>query len=163
MSRRDKKQGFMLIELMIVVAIVGFFAMIAVPNFMRYLARARRAEAFMNLGSIYTAEKIYWAEHGSFTPLLCGQDGAGWKPEGYTGGGKNERFYYSYGFGNGEEGKHFFTGKLGAQGQSLKLAHADTKSFLAIAAADIDGDGKMDVIGIDQDHKIIILEDDLAD
>ncbi len=44
-----KRTGFTLVELMVVVAIIGFLAMIAVPNFMRFLAKAKRAEAYMNL------------------------------------------------------------------------------------------------------------------
>ena len=52
------RNGFSLIELMVVVAIMAFLAMIAVPNFNRFLAKAKRAEAYMNLNSIYVTEKI---------------------------------------------------------------------------------------------------------
>ncbi len=46
-KRRDtmKKSAFSLIELMIVVAIIAFLAMVSVPTFMRFLAKATRAEA----------------------------------------------------------------------------------------------------------------------
>lgn len=159
MSRR----GFTLIELMIVVAIVAFLSMVSVPSFMRYMAKTKRVEAYMNLGSIYTAEKMYWAEHNCYTSQLCGASGAGWKPEGYAGGGSKERFYYTYGFAQGKEGENCFTGKLGAVINSLVQAKADQNSFLAVAAGDIDGDGKLDVIGINDKHEIVILQDDLAD
>jgi prepilin-type N-terminal cleavage/methylation domain-containing protein len=157
------KQGFTLIELMIVVAIVAFLSMVSVPSFMRYMAKAKRTEAYMNLGAIYTAEKMHWAEHGCYTEQLCGTNGAGWKPENYSGGGSKERFYYTYGFAQGKEGEHYFTGKLGASIKALPNAKADQSGFLAIAAADIDGDGKLDVIGINDKHEIVILQDDLAD
>jgi prepilin-type N-terminal cleavage/methylation domain-containing protein len=166
MNFKNNKPNFLgssLIELMVVIAIIAFLAMIAVPNMMRYLAKAKRAEAYVNLGSIYTAQKMYWAEHGHYATKLSGKDGLGWKPEGYTGGGTSERFYYSYGFGSGSEGEHYFTGKLEATMSSLQLAKADKDSFLVLAAADIDGDDKQDIIGINEKHEIIIIQDDLQD
>ena len=53
-----KKRGFTLIELMIVVAIIAFLAIVSVPSFMKFLAKAKRAEAYMNLSSIYGAKSI---------------------------------------------------------------------------------------------------------
>src|ERR1700739_2918912 len=106
-----KRSGFSLIELMVVVAIIAFLAMIAIPNFNRFFAKAKRTEAYMNLHSIYAAEKAYWAEHGTYSDVLSGPGSIGWQPEGYKGGGVNENFYYTYGFA-GSEGKNYFTGKL---------------------------------------------------
>src|SRR3989344_4330102 len=99
-----KRSGFTLIELMLVVAIIAFLAMVSVPTFTRFLAKAKRAEAYMNLNSIYAAQKAHWAERGSYSDVLNGEGGVGWKPEGYKGGGANENFYYTYGFG-GSEGR----------------------------------------------------------
>lgn len=154
-----RRTGFTLIELMIVVAIVSFLALVSVPSFKRYIARAKRTEAYMNLAAIYTAEKLYWAEHGSYSADL---GTLGFKPEGYSGGGATEHFLYTYGF-PGAEGTHFFTGKLCCASHFLHKAHATQNSFLVLAAADILGSGKPDVVGINEKHEMIVLQDGLSD
>ena len=65
---RDQK-GFTLIELMVVVAIIGILAAIAIPNFLRYQAKSRQAEARTNLGASFVSEVAYFGEnarYGSF-------------------------------------------------------------------------------------------------
>ncbi|MGB8468193.1 MAG: prepilin-type N-terminal cleavage/methylation domain-containing protein [Candidatus Babeliales bacterium] len=155
-------RGYTLIELMIVVAIIAFLSMISIPSFMRFLARAKRAEAYMNLGSLYLAEKAYWAEHGTYTTNLGGANGAGWKPEGYSGGGAQERFYYTYGFANGKEGEAVFTGKLNTPAAALSNTFANAQEFVAGAAGDIDGDGHPDVLSVNQFNDIKVVQDDTA-
>src|SRR4051794_18486634 len=54
MTTRRHRYGFTLIELMIVVAIIGILAAIAIPNFVRFQARARQSEANTNLKSLFT-------------------------------------------------------------------------------------------------------------
>jgi type IV pilus assembly protein PilA len=156
-----KKLGFSLIELMIVIAIMAFLAMISVPSFMKFLAKAKRAEAYIQLSSIYSAQKAYWAEHGKYSTQLSGPGGIGWKPEGYSGGGPNEKFYYTYGFGQGSEGQNYFTGKLGTSNSNLNKAYANEKGFLVMAAGDIDGDGTPDILSVDENNNIVVVQDDL--
>jgi len=63
-------KGFTLIELMIVVAIIGILAAIAIPNFVKFQCRSKQSEAKGNLKALYTAEESYRAEFDTY--LACG-------------------------------------------------------------------------------------------
>ncbi len=73
-------RGFTLIELMIVVAIIGILAAIAIPNFMTYQAKARQSEAKVNLGGVFTTATSYFAENNTFSVPTA--DTLGYKPAG---------------------------------------------------------------------------------
>jgi len=148
-----KRCGFSLIELMVVIAIIAFLAMIAVPNFNRFLAKAKRAEAYMNLSALYAAEKAYFAEHGTYSDALIGENSIGWKPEG--------NYYYSYGF-SGATGKNNFIGKLGTAASHLHIGKAGKEGFVAVAAGDIDNDGTPDILTVDENNVITVVQDDLV-
>ncbi len=64
------KKGFTLIELMIVVAIIGILAAIAIPNFMNYQCKAKQSEAKSNLGTIRTNQEAYRAEYDTYKDAL---------------------------------------------------------------------------------------------
>lgn len=149
---RFKRKGFTLIELMVVVAIIGVLSMIAVPKFMSFLSKSKRAEAYLNLSALAMAEKAYWAEYGTYTTQLVGAQGLGWQPQG--------NYNYTYGF-PGQEGANSFVGKLNAPSSELNGAFADTDTFLAYAVADIDGDGSYDILSVDENSAIKIIKDDL--
>jgi len=55
MSRSRKGSAFTLLELMVVVAILGVLAAIAIPSFVAYMRRARTSEAVTNLNTLYGA------------------------------------------------------------------------------------------------------------
>ena len=63
---RNRKKGFTLIELMIVVAIIGILAAIAIPNFLRFQLKSKSSEGKVNLAAIRTAEESYLAEFGRY-------------------------------------------------------------------------------------------------
>jgi type IV pilus assembly protein PilA len=72
------KKGFTLIELMIVVAIIGILAAIAIPNFIKFQARSKQAEVKANMKAAYTAEKAYYQEKDTYSSSVLA---VGFAPE----------------------------------------------------------------------------------
>ncbi|MEP6863880.1 MAG: prepilin-type N-terminal cleavage/methylation domain-containing protein [Deltaproteobacteria bacterium] len=83
---QSKPRGFTLIELMIVVAIIGILAAVAIPAFLEYMKRSKATEASLNLNKIGKASKrvkgeigTYAAEAGAMLPhssgTCCGDSG----------------------------------------------------------------------------------------
>jgi type IV pilus assembly protein PilA len=78
-------KGFTLIELMIVVAIIGILAAIAIPNFIKFQARSKQSEAKANMKAMFTAEKAFFQEKDRYSNL-SGE--VGFSPE------RNNRYNY---------------------------------------------------------------------
>ncbi len=64
LTRRRTNRGFTIIEVMILLAIFGILAAIAVPNFVEMQYRAKRAEVPSNLDGIKTALLAYESAYG---------------------------------------------------------------------------------------------------
>ena len=66
LPKRNEK-GFTLIELMIVIAIIGILAAIAIPQFNAYRARSYNASANSDLRNAITAQEGYFIDHDAYS------------------------------------------------------------------------------------------------
>ena len=67
-----KEKGFTLIELMIVVAIIGILAAVAIPKFGNLISKAKEAKTKGNLGAIRSAITIYYGQYEGTAPTVLG-------------------------------------------------------------------------------------------
>jgi len=152
---KKMKRGFTLIELMIVVAILGILAAVAIPAFLNYMRKAKTSEATLNIDRIFEGGITYFeAEHvprGTSGTILqhCLPDPATWSPDSNPGAQKydaatteatfsgnttwkaidfsmGDNFYYAYQFDRIAD--------------SGPIAASVDPAFYAAALGDLDGD-----------------------
>ena len=69
------RNGFTLVELMIVVAIIGILAAVAIPSFQNYQFTSKRSEAYTNLNALVKAQKSFYAENGAYIGVPVAEPG----------------------------------------------------------------------------------------
>jgi len=139
-----KNNGFTLVELMVVVAIVAILAAIAIPNYLKFVGKTRRAEVKYNLEAIYKAEMSWYAEHAAFDNSF---KVINWNPEGACS--------YSYSVGNEVFGKN------PPDNRPVGTPGAGVSSFTAYGWGNIDSDPTIDVWHIDEQNNLVNDVDDL--
>lgn len=72
MMMKQAQKGFTLIELMIVVAIIGILAAIAIPQYGNYISRSRASGAAAEIAAVRTGVALCYQESGSFTGCNAG-------------------------------------------------------------------------------------------
>ena len=64
-----KRQGFTLVELVIVIIIVGILSIVAVPIYRSYTLKAIGTEGKALMGAIASAQQVHYTEYGNFQAL----------------------------------------------------------------------------------------------
>lgn len=70
------RRGFTLIELMIVVAIIGILAAIAIPNYVNYILRTKQSEGSTMVGTIKVAQETHLAHRDCYVNVSQNPAGA---------------------------------------------------------------------------------------
>ena len=138
------KKGFTLIELMIVVAIIGILAAIAIPNFLRFQAKSKQSEAKTNLSGIFTAEESHFAEKNTYADLGV----VAWAPI-----GTQIRYKYTLGTGTIVGYTGTFTATP-AWDNAPMLDNVAGLSYIAGAYGNIDTDDYLDTWSINKDRDL---------
>lgn len=123
-----KVKAFTLTELLVVLIIIGILVLLAVPNLMPLISRARSTEAKLQLDFIHTLEKSYFYMYSRYSNDF---EEIGYEPVKLVSEG-------------------------GSANYTIELVESSVNSFKAKATAivDFDGDGTFNVWEIDQDKNL---------
>ena len=149
LSKLRKRKGFTLIELMIVVAIIGILAAIAIPNFLKFQAKSKQSEAKTNLKAVFTAETAYFGENNTYGSF----DDVNWDPIG-------TKQIYRYDIGTQTIQPPAPTPAVGAPTYARTPGWTDV-SFTAGAGGNVDADATLDSWTITPNNDLAVGTDDV--
>ncbi len=131
---KKKVRAFTLPELLVVLVIIGILVLIALPNLMPLISRAKSTEAKMQLSHLHNLEKNYFYMYSKYSSDF---DAIGFEQEKLITEDGNANY-------------------------KIEILEATTNSFKAraTAVADFDGDGIFNVWEIDQDKKLLEVTKD---
>ncbi len=126
--KSKKIKAFTLPELMVVLVIIGILLLLALPNLMPLISKAKSTEAQLQLEHVYTLEKSYFYLHSKYSANF---DDIGFEPS-----------------------KSLNEG--GTANYKIAITDATNNTFKAMATAttDFDGDGTFNVWEIDQEKNL---------
>tara|TARA_B100000768_G_C11244231_1_gene361031 strand:- start:656 stop:1054 length:399 start_codon:yes stop_codon:yes gene_type:complete len=126
-----KIKAFTLAELMIVLVIIGILVLLALPNLMPLISKAKSTEAKIHLEHIFNLEKSYFYLYSSYSLDL---DAIGYQSEVSVLEGGNANY-------------------------SLEILEATANAFTAqaVSLVDFDKDGKFNTWSINQDNQLVEL------
>lgn len=125
---KTKLKAFTLMELLIVLIIIGILVLLALPNLMPLISKAKSTEAQLQLEHVFTLEKSYFYMHSKYSTDF-----------------KDISFEHSK-----------LTTQGGNANYQIEIVSASNNAFKANATAivDFDGDGVFNVWEVDQDKNI---------
>ena len=125
-----KLSAFTLQELLIVLVIIGILMLLALPNFLPLITRAKTTEAKLQLEHLAQLERTYFLENSRYS---------------------NEFSKLAF-----QQEQLVTESEFGRANYRIEIVHADTEGFKARATSvvDFDGDGSFNVWEIDQDNTL---------
>lgn len=129
-SLNQRIPAYTLTEILVVLVIIGILVLLALPNLMPLITKAKTTEAKMQLQHMHQLEKAFFYEHSKFSSDL---DEIGFSQEKLSDNGKDGKANYR-----------------------IEIVSANSNSFVAraTAIADFDGDGVFNVWEVDQDKNL---------
>ncbi|MDR2269263.1 MAG: type II secretion system GspH family protein [Sphingobacterium sp.] len=127
---KKRLKAYSLTEILVVMVIIGILVLLALPNLMPLITKAKSTEAKVQLQHLQTLQKNYFFEKSKYSGNI---DEIGFVQEKLSTDGKDGKANYR-----------------------IEIVRADQNTFLgrATAVVDFDGDGTFNVWEIDQDKNL---------